>query len=355
MNKILIIIILIIIVLYFTYRYDKKNIERFCEANINNNNIFKILAEYPLTVTKDGVITIKSEDESRLPIKLEMDLLKLGENFSFNLYNNETRCGNFSVKKDGTFIGVKNNFKVDPSGNLDFDKFIYKQGNLEKKDGSIKVDSIGNIVVDNELFRIVDNIPYFKVSKIILQKYNSVETYIEGFLNLLKHPLHIAGIQFKDISGNDIKPYRTNDGWVTKIANYTLSIKNMEQGWGSDITTSSFEDVSKVIKFVGKGNNHMEQSYTFNFTTPQLIKNIIITNRKDTFYNTITQRVEGYYNSINYSTLLIYGKSNGKEILLKTISLNAFENNPHYTKGSFFNPIVDALPPIRILDVNLYP
>ena len=174
-------------------------------------------------------------------------------------------------------------------------------------------------------------------------------------MNLLKHPLHIAGIQFKDISGNDIKPYRTNDGWVTKIANYTLSIKNMEQGWGSDITTSSFEDVSKVIKFVGKGNNHMEQSYTFNFTTPQLIKNIIITNRKDTFYNTITQRVEGYYNSINYSTLLIYGKSNGKEILLKTISLNAFENNPHYTKGSFFNPIVDALPPIRILDVNLYP
>ena len=88
----------------------------------------------------------------------------------------------------------------------------------------------------------------------------------------------------------------------------------------------------------------MEQSYTFNFTTPQLIKNIIITNRMD-----------GSYNSINYSTLLIHGKSNGKEILLKTISLNAFENNPHYTKGSFFNPIVDALPPIRILDVNLYP
>jgi len=506
MNKIIIIIIiLILIVLYFTYRYDKKNIERFNEADINVNNVVAFLASNYLKITQDGGIAIQSKNNSILPIKVEKGLVKLGDKFSFDPSNNKTQCGDFSIKNDGNFIGVKNNFEIDPSGNLEFGDFKFENGNikktdgsinvdssgnlefgnflydtmgrLERKDGSLKVDSLGNLeigdfkfekgnikktdgklnidpsgnlefgnflydtmgnlkskddkikvdslgnlefgdfkfekgnikktdgklnidpsgnlefgnflydtignlkskddnikvnslgnlefgdfkfekgnlerkdgsikvyskgysefgnfvydksgrlqrkdgnLVDNELCTTVNNLPYFKVSKIILRK-DHIDISQNIYHNLSLYPLHIAGIQFIDVNNKAIEPYDS----LTQRGYYTLSTINMEQGVGSVINTKNLFDVSGN-NFVGKGIlNQKTHVYEFIFSTPQLIKNIIITNRKD-----------GWQDAINYSTLLIYGnKVNNNEILLKTISLNDFDQNPHYSKGNFF-------------------
>ena len=477
MNKLIIIIIILIgIIMYFTYRYDKKNIEGFPEANTNVQNVISFLARNYLKVTNDGGIAIQDVDKNVLPITVNNGLVQLGDKFSFDPSGNETKCGDFNLKKDGKLIGINsklevdpsgnviiddfiynkggiltrkdNSFKVDQSGNLDFGEYKFGQGRLERKDGKLKVDSTGNLdfgdfkfeqgqlerkdgklkvdpsgvitvdpsgninigdivyradgsinnpragyeidknnkvkinnsdILDNELFKLVDNIPYFKVSKIVLQKVgnpsltlNDYQTqlfpsttttagtqcthkqlYVWNYTtscskeasvplynyynDLSKYPLHIAGIQFKDIQNNLIQPQN----------NYTLVTTNMvyNHNPSNAISSSSLSAInlfneSDSSNFTGVGTGSNRHAYEFNFTQPQLIKNITITNRKDSNQN-----------CINYSTLLIYGKVNNTETLLKTISLNGFDQNPHYNRGNFFTNGSG----LQRLQVNLYP
>ena len=101
MNKIIIIIlILILIILYFTYRYDKKNIEKFGEADTNVQNVVSFLANNYLKVTNDGGVAIQTQDKELLPITISEGSVKLGDKLSFNPTSEETQCGEFNLKKE---------------------------------------------------------------------------------------------------------------------------------------------------------------------------------------------------------------------------------------------------------------
>ena len=91
------------IIMYFTYRYDKKNIEGFQESNENIKSLIKILSDKNLQVDTRGNLLVKTSNDTYLPI--------------YDSSNNSIKYGNFNLDKSGdvsinnTILGINGTVK----------------------------------------------------------------------------------------------------------------------------------------------------------------------------------------------------------------------------------------------------
>jgi hypothetical protein len=341
MNKYIIIIILILIILYLVHA--KKNKEKFTESSINIDGLTKLLLNNKIGITdSSGNITINSQ-----PITLDS--------------SGNIAIGKYIYKSDYSILDKTSNRNIntDPSGNITIDDITYnvdsslsntninKNVNIYQYVTKVVLQKIHNNGTDTNVVDI-NSQQYFPVFRDVVSKqllcstrggpvsFNNANYYND----LIKYPLNISGLKFQDINNVDIS-----------FNKYTTTPKNLMVHTTSPIEITSenlYNNINGTNKFIGYSNNTPApingdiHSYTFTFTQPQLIKNIVIANRRD-----------GFQNALNNTTLLIYGKnSNNTEVLLKSISLNNFDTNPYYIANNFFTKSTTAPAP---LTVNLYP
>jgi hypothetical protein len=334
MNKI-IILLLIFIILFISYVYNKKQEEKFSEGNSNLENIIHFIDKNYLKITDEGEIAVQKSDTELLPITISNGSVKIGNNYNFN--------PNGDIK----IISSENQ-------NINIEDFIYGTDGSKQGMFNIGIDKNNNIISgsrkinseETNLFNIIDNKNYFKVTRIILKKEPTPTKYPYNILNsLVTYPLHIAGIKFKDINDKDINysNYETkfNNMTQTKTTKNSIFSTGSTTHTGAELTNINLYNESNKDNFTGIGLDASgTQSYEFIFTQPTIVKTISITNRKDS-----------HQSALLYSTLFLYGKDgNNKEILLKTISLNNTDKNPHYEPGKFFSENMNTP-----LTINLYP
>ncbi len=350
MNKYIIIIILILIIIFLVHA--KKNKEKYTEGQININTLINLLTSNKISILDNKDIVIMQNNGVPITTDPSGNITINSKPISTDL------CGNVIINKSRPIY-------VDNSGNIIVGDIIINN------DNSLSNKSMDNINIYNYVTKIVlqkihnddtnqnivdkSSINYLSCPNGNTLKCGAFSTYDCGvavnvntsnmkysnyYNDLIKYPLAISGIKFQDINEEDIN-----------FDYYTTTVKNLTQSTSIEITSENLYTnlINSTKNFVGysittpvpvNGDIH---SYTFTFIEPQLIKNIVIANRKD-----------GFQNALNYATLLIYGKKLNQEVLLKSISLNNFDNNPYYTPGTFFtkSTITTTQEP---LTVNLYP
>ncbi len=352
MNKyIIIIIILITIILYFRYIKNKK--EKYTEADTNINSLIKILLNNKISVLDDNNVVIMQNNGIPITTDPSGNITINSKPISTDL------CGNIIINNSKPM-------NVDNSGNITVGDIIINNNNNSLSNKNMDYINIHNYVTkivlqkihnDDTNQNIVDksSVNYLSCANGNTLKCGAFSTYDCGvavnvntsnmkysnyYNDLIKYPLAISGIKFQDINEEDIN-----------FDYYTTTVQNLTQSTSIEITSENLYTnlINSTKNFVGysittpvpvNGDIH---SYTFTFIEPQLIKNIVIANRKD-----------GFQNALNYATLLIYGKKLNQEVLLKSISLNNFDNNPYYTPGTFFTKSI-ATTTQTPLTVNLYP
>ncbi len=281
-------------------------------------------------------------------------------NITFNDYNINLN-NNFLNKSDNTVTN-------DADGNM-------KCGNYEYSvtDGSkIKINNVNYNINDKSISNnavYIDPVTkkqYFYITKIVLKKthtydYNlkngasafNANIYSKSFFtgtcslsyfldhnhynNLGLYPLHISGIKFKDNNNIDILPnnYITSTINIDSPATPTTTTTTPSY---SDIPTSEnlyYNLNTPYFDYIGSGSSiinllttvFFEHVYTFTFTLPKIVNTVYLGNR-----STCCQ------NKLNYATLYIYGIDpiSQSEKLLKTISINNFDKNTHYTVPTNF-------------------
>jgi hypothetical protein len=138
-----------------------------------------------------------------------------------------------------------------------------------------------------------------------------------------QYPLSIAGIQFTDFNNNDILP----ENYITTFTNMTetpvaITSQNLYNNFiptNTTLKTSQYPQIGTPTNIYSQ----IENSYIFTFKQPKILKSVRIKNKTN-----------GSQYNLNYSNLYIYGYDGlnpNQEKLIKVISLNNFEPNPHYT------------------------
>jgi hypothetical protein len=155
MNKyiILLVILLIMILFYFTYKYDKNNIEKFTEATLSIEPVIDILNTNNLNITDSGQLQINDSLSQNLNIIIDPSgTINIGDEYKFDASNNELKCAGYKLDRFGNFKNDKD-LVVDPSGNINIGSFVYnKEGHLIRKDISFKFDPSGNVTMGNYIY-----------------------------------------------------------------------------------------------------------------------------------------------------------------------------------------------------------
>ncbi len=375
MNKYIIIIILILIIIYLVHsKKNKINEEKFSEAKATTDFLTKLLWNSKISILDENKVSIMQDTGIPIVTNLSGNITIDSQPITTDSNGNIT-VGNYTHMSNLSILDKTSNRNIntDSSGNITVGDITYNANNTLSNTNMNKnvniyhyvtkvvLQKIHNIsTTDNTL--VDNNLTYIWGMGGFILAPGITPTYYPNYYNdLTKYPLNISGLKFQDINNVDIS-----------FNKYTTSSNNLIAHSASPIPITSenlYNNMNGTNIFIGYSNNTPApvngdiHSYTFTFTQPQLIKKIIIANRKD-----------GYQNGLNNATLLIYGKnSTGKEVLLKSIHLNNFETNPYYTPGTFFTKSIttpapqggdvrysnDYLPrsttPQQPLTVNLYP
>ena len=260
MNKyiILLILLLIVIIFYFTYYYDKTNIEKF--GNPPTDSVIILLANNYLEQEEKDSISIKKRDGVNTGIVMNNGIMSIGSNFSFDPSNNNLKCGNFNIDKDGKIndkYNVAINVNTDANGNILVNDFVYNNNSKEliKSDRTIKIDQSGNIFLGQ--------IKYNKSGYLSKIDKDDKESYIfdpSGNVNLGEYFYSANGTITKsdksitiDSSGNiDTLDYTlnlNNKDFKNKDINIPLTISNGVAKCGDLFELNSKSSDGQKIKF----------------------------------------------------------------------------------------------------------
>ena len=373
MNKYIILILLLIIILFLVYTKEKKeNKEMFTESSINIDSLTKLLMKNKINVTDENKISIMQNNNRPIIVDLSGNITIGSQQITTDSDGN-INIGNYILNNIGNYRDSdfsildkrsNRNINTDISGNIKIDDIIYNTDNTlsnSKNNKNLNIYQYVTKVVLQKIHNngtddnIVDKSPPNNCTAAPPSGFNFTYScdirvsnymppvsisYANYYNDLTKYPLHISGLKFQDIKNVDIS---FNSYTTTPNKLITNSVSS------TPITSENlYNNINGTNKFIGISNtspapvNGDIHSYTFTFTEPKLINNIIIANRKD-----------GSQNALNNATLLIYGKnSSNTEVLLKSISLNHFDLNAYYTPSNFFTKSTTAPPPLTI---NLYP
>ncbi len=276
-------------------------------------------------------------------------------NFAIDLKNNIIATPNYKLDAKNNILYGNNNFIIDKNnikcGLYDSNKIIV--GSEEYIIGDNLTDKNNNIVINS------DGKTYYYITKIILSKFinptvttsnsesnsafyptslcSSVTTYLwsNKFLTS-RYPLTIAGLRFTDTNNNYILPvnYFTTSINMTEtpVAITSENLYNNFTPTDATLKTTQYPQIGLSINNV----NPTDYAYVFTFKEPKIVKSVQIKN--------ITKPGQFY---LNYSNLYVYGFDSlnpNQEKLIKVISLNNFEPNPHYTIPTNF--FINILPTV---------
>ncbi len=363
MNKYIIIIILILIILLLVY--TKKNKDKFTESNNNIDALTKLLMKNKIRITEENKVSIMQNTNIPIIVDLSGNINMGSQQITTDSYGN-INIGDYKLISDFSILDKTSNRNIstDSSGNITVGDITYnandtlsnaninKNLNIYQYVSKVVLQKIHNDGTDSNIVDLIER-NYCISDAYYLNKHRCTATLYSFapavpvslnnanyYNDLTKYPLNISGLKFQDINNVDISfnKYITTSNKL--IAHSASPI---------EITSENlYNNINGTNIFIGYSNNSPApvngdiHSYTFTFTQPQLIKNIIIANRRD-----------GFQNALNNASLLIYGKnSTGTDVLLKYISLNHFDLNPYYTANNFFIKSTTAPGP---LTVNLYP
>ncbi len=224
---ILFILFLVIIILYFTYKYDKNNIEKFTEADININQIVNFLQDNNLNISDTGLLQINNKNSNLNVIIDPSGNINIGDKYQYNPISKEIKCDKYNLDNNNNFYD--NNFNIDSNGNININDFNYDiEGNITRKDKSFNIDSNGNINTDKFTYSTTGE---------ITSKDNTIKTDPSGNFEIFDYVIKLKENTLKKNVGNfekdnmnnfkcDIVQYNKNTGTKIKLGDKYFKIDN---------------------------------------------------------------------------------------------------------------------------------